>query len=50
VAQVAEIFWQLREEAGARQVPNAKVGLAHTVGGGVSKIESGACSVQILKV
>jgi benzoylsuccinyl-CoA thiolase BbsB subunit len=50
VAQVAEIFWQLRGEAGARQVPNAKVGLAHTVGGGVTKIESGACSVQILKI
>jgi benzoylsuccinyl-CoA thiolase BbsB subunit len=50
VAQVAEIFWQLRGEAGARQVPGARTGLAHTVGGGVSKIESGACSVQILKV
>ena len=50
IAQVAEIFWQLRGEAGDRQVPNAKVGLAHTVGGGVTNIESGACSVQILKV
>ncbi len=50
IAQAAEIFWQLRGEAGERQVPNAKVGLAHTVGGGVTGIESGACSVQILKV
>jgi benzoylsuccinyl-CoA thiolase BbsB subunit len=50
VAQVSEIFWQLRGEAGSRQVPNAKVGLAHTVGGGVTNIESGACSVQILKI
>jgi len=50
VAQVAEIFWQLRGEAGSRQVPGAKVGLAHTIGGGVSRIESGACSVQILKI
>lgn len=50
VAQVAEIFWQLRGEAGERQVKGAKVGLSHTVGGGVSKIESGACSVQILKI
>lgn len=50
IAQVAEIFWQLRGEAGERQVPNAKIGLAHTVGGGVTGIESGACSVQILKI
>jgi benzoylsuccinyl-CoA thiolase BbsB subunit len=50
IAQVVEIFWQLRGEAGVRQVPNAKVGLAHTVGGGVTNIESGACSIQILKI
>lgn len=49
VAQVAEIFWQLRGEAGARQVPAARIGLAHTVGGGVTKLEAGACSVMILK-
>ncbi len=50
VAQIAEIFWQLRGEAGGYQVPGARLGLAHTVGGGVSKLESGACSVHILKV
>jgi acetyl-CoA acetyltransferase len=48
VAQIAEIFWQLRGEAGDRQVPNARVGLAHTVGGGVTEIEAGATSVHIL--
>lgn len=48
VAQIAEMFWQLRGEAGARQVPGAKVGLAHTVGGGVTGIEAGATSVTIL--
>jgi len=48
VAQVAELFWQLRGEAGGYQVPAARVGLAHTVGGGVSKLESGACGVHIL--
>jgi acetyl-CoA acetyltransferase len=48
VAQIAEIFWQLRGEAGERQVPNARVGLAHTVGGGVTQIEAGATSVHIL--
>lgn len=48
VAQIAEMFWQLRGEAGDRQVPGAKVGLAHTVGGGVTQIEAGATSVHIL--
>jgi benzoylsuccinyl-CoA thiolase BbsB subunit len=50
VAQVAELFWQLRGEAGGYQVPGAKVGLAHTVGGGVSKLEAGACGVHILTI
>jgi acetyl-CoA acetyltransferase len=30
--QICELAWQLRGEAGARQVPNAKVGLAQTLG------------------
>jgi acetyl-CoA C-acetyltransferase len=33
IKQVAEIFYQLRGEAGKRQVANANVGLAHNVGG-----------------
>jgi acetyl-CoA acetyltransferase len=49
VAQIAEICLQLRGEAGGRQVPNANVGLAHVVGGGVTNIEAGACAVHILK-
>ncbi len=32
VFQVCELAWQLRGEAGERQVPNAKVGLAQTLG------------------
>lgn len=48
VAQIAEMYWQLRGEAGERQVPGARVGLAHTVGGGVTQIEAGATSVHIL--
>jgi benzoylsuccinyl-CoA thiolase BbsB subunit len=49
VAQIAEIVWQLRREAGKRQVKNPKVGLAHLVGGAVTDIENGACTVHILK-
>lgn len=49
VAQVAELYWQLRGEAGARQVPGARTGLAHTVGGGVTKLEAGACTVMIFQ-
>lgn len=48
VAQVAELFWQLRGEAGERQVHGARIGLAHTVGGGVTKLEAGACTVMLL--
>jgi benzoylsuccinyl-CoA thiolase BbsB subunit len=50
VAQAAEMFWQLRGEAGARQVPGARVGLTHTVGGGVTKLEAGACTVLVFRV
>lgn len=32
IAQVAELVWQLRGEAGERQVPGAGVGLAHNIG------------------
>ena len=43
MGQVVEVVWQLRGEAGKRQVPGAKVGLAHVVGGG------GFCAITILK-
>lgn len=43
VKQIAEIVWQLKNQAGSRQVSNAINGLAHNVGG------SGAtCTVHIL--
>ena len=46
VAQVAEIFHQLRGEAGDRQVnkPNLELGLTHNVGG-----TGGTCVVNILR-
>jgi acetyl-CoA acetyltransferase len=48
VAQVAELVWQLRGEAGARQVNGAKVGLAHCSGGFIAQ-DTGASTVIILK-
>lgn len=49
VAQIVELAWQLRGQAGKNQVTNAKVGLAHTLGGEVTDLESGAVAVHILK-
>lgn len=36
LGQVVELYWQLRGEAGVRQVPNARVALSHTVGRGAN--------------
>ncbi len=46
IAQIAEIFWQLRGEAGRRQVARAKVGLTQNAGGSV-RGENAALSVHI---
>jgi len=44
LGQIAEIYWQLRGEAGKRQIPaQPTVGLAHMIGLG------GTCIVQIFK-
>lgn len=43
LAQIIEIYTQLRGEAGSRQVPGAKLGLAHAMGAGPNS------SVVILK-
>ena len=43
LAQCAELTWQLRGEAGARQVPAARLGLAHNLGLG------GACVVTLYR-
>ena len=43
LGQVVELVWQLRGEAGTRQVSKAKAGLAHVLGAG------GNCGVTILK-
>jgi acetyl-CoA acetyltransferase len=46
VAQICEIFWQLRGEAGKRQVSGARVGLTEN-GGGVLGNENAVASVHI---
>jgi acetyl-CoA acetyltransferase len=43
VANICEITWHLRGEAGRRQVEGAKVGLAHVIGLG------SACTIHILQ-
>jgi len=43
IANVYEIVTHLRGEAGARQVPNARIGLTHVVGRG------SACAVHVLE-
>jgi acetyl-CoA acyltransferase len=49
VAQIYEIFTQLRGEAGDRQVRNPKVGMTEN-GGGMVKGEAAALAVHILSV
>ncbi|HEY9563782.1 MAG TPA: thiolase family protein [Nocardioides sp.] len=49
VAQVVEIVWQLRGDAGQRQVDGARVGLVETMGGGVSGVDGNACVVALMK-
>jgi len=48
VRNIGEIVWHLRDQAGARQTPNAKIGLAHMLGGVVGSLEAGACGIHIL--
>jgi acetyl-CoA acetyltransferase len=48
LAQVAEITWQLRGEAGDRQVHQARTGLIETMGGGTSGLDGNACVVAAL--
>ena len=48
LAQIAELVWQLRGEAGPRQVRTPRLALAHNSGGWLEG-ESAACNVHILE-
>ncbi|MBW1813037.1 MAG: thiolase family protein [Deltaproteobacteria bacterium] len=47
-AQIAELVWQLREEAGGRQVKNPRIALAENGGGNIG-IEEAAMVITILQ-
>jgi acetyl-CoA acetyltransferase len=49
LAQLAEIVWQLRREAGARQVEGAHLGVVETMGGGTAGIDGNGCVVAVLE-
>jgi len=49
LAQIAEIVWQLRGEAGERQVEGARMGLTQN-GGGAMEPEEAAMAIHILAV
>jgi len=50
LAQVAELTWQLRGQAGPRQVDGARVALAHIQGATVPTLEANATQVTLLVV
>lgn len=49
LAQLAEIVWQLRGDAGDRQVEGARLGVVETMGGGTAGIDGNGCVVAVLE-
>ncbi|MFT4030580.1 MAG: thiolase family protein, partial [Protaetiibacter sp.] len=49
VAQVAEAFWQLTDQAGDRQIDDARWALTHVTGGGTAGLDHGACTIHIFE-
>lgn len=50
VAQIVEVCEQLQGRSGARQVPQARVGLTQVTGGGIWGVDHAACSIHILSL
>jgi benzoylsuccinyl-CoA thiolase BbsB subunit len=48
VAQICEAVWQLRGDAGERQVPGARVAMTHCSGGGIAGFDHGASCIHVL--
>ena len=48
IAQICEATWQLRGDAGDRQVAGAKTAITHCTGGGISGLDHGACAIHVL--
>lgn len=48
-AQAVEMVWQLRGQAGDRQVEGARWGMTHATGGGMSMVDHGACTIHLLE-
>lgn len=48
LAQTAELVWQLRGRAEARQVEGARTALLETMGGGAAGVDGNACVVALL--
>jgi acetyl-CoA acetyltransferase len=48
LAQIAESTWQLRGDAGDRQIAGARTALVETMGGGTSGIDGNGCVVAVL--
>jgi len=47
VAQAVEAYWQLTEQAGKRQIEQARFAMTHVTGGGISGLDHGACTIHI---
>jgi acetyl-CoA acetyltransferase len=48
IAQIVEMVWQLRGQAGQRQVPGARVALTHCMGG-IKELDAQATTIHILR-
>ena len=49
IAQIAELVWQLRGEAGPRQQPEARLAAALTMGAGEFELDANACTMLVLE-